>query len=301
MELSHLQTFVVVAEENSITQAAKRLFTTTSSISVQIKTLEDELGVQLFVRTARGMQITEKGEALLVKARHTLQSVRDLVNHATEMRAHLMGKVSLGLNATLSFLRIPELIQTLHTEAPGINLHFQQRCSRRVIEDVVKGKLDLGFVFGAINDNRLTVMPLRQAELRVVAPPDWHLQAADWTELGDHPWICNDYDCPFQDIIDQAFAQRGIPYKSLVTTDDETSKAELVARGFGLSLLEAGEAQTYARIGRLALVQSITFPCELALVCLTYRRVDPLIETVLDIIERVWRSPCEAASTPEVE
>lgn len=293
MELSHLQTFVVVAEENSITQAAKRLFTTSSSISVQIKTLEDELGVQLFTRTARGMQITEKGEALLIKARDTLQSVRDLVNHATEMRTNLMGKVTMGLNATLSFLRVPELIQALHTEAPGINLHFQQRCSRQVVEDVLKGKLDLGFVFGGSSDNRLSVTALQQVELRVAAPADWKLEAADWAELGRHPWICNDFDCPFQTIIDQAFTERGIPYQSLVTTDDEASKAELVAAGLGLSLLEASEAQTYARMGKVRVVEAIAFPCELSMVCLTYRRLDPLIETVMDMVKRVWKAGCE--------
>lgn len=72
MELNYLQTFVVVAEEKTITHAAQRLFTTPSSISVHIKNLEEELGVQLFVRTPRGMQITEKGQILLEKARHTL-------------------------------------------------------------------------------------------------------------------------------------------------------------------------------------------------------------------------------------
>ena len=68
MELTHLRTFVIVAEEKSISQAARRLFTTPSSISVQIKALEDELGVQLFIRNARGMQITDKGDVLLLKA-----------------------------------------------------------------------------------------------------------------------------------------------------------------------------------------------------------------------------------------
>jgi DNA-binding transcriptional LysR family regulator len=234
------------------------------------------------------MQITEKGAALLVKARHTLQSVRDLVNHATEMRTHLMGKVSIGLNATLSFLRVPELIQSLHSEAPGINLHFQQRSSQRVVEDVLKGALDMGFVFGEVNDNRLSVTPLHQAELRVAAPVGWNLEGADWAQLGEHPWICNDVDCLFQNIIDRAFVERGIPYKSHITTDDEASKAELVAAGVGLSLLEASEAQTYARIGRLAVVQSIAFPCDLSVVCLQYRSLDPLIEMVLEMVARVW-------------
>jgi DNA-binding transcriptional LysR family regulator len=62
----------------------------------------------------------------------------------------------------------------------------------------------------------------------------------------------------------------------------------LVAAGIGLSLLEASEAETYARIGRLVVVQAIVFPCELSVVCLKYRSLDPLIEMVLEMVARVW-------------
>lgn len=288
MELTHLQTFVVVAEENSITQAARRLFTTTSSISVQIKALEDELGVQLFVRTARGMQITDKGEALLQKARHTLQTVRDLVNHASELQTNLIGKVTLGLNASLNYLRIPALIQSLHGEAPGISLHFQQRCSGRGLEDVIKGKLDLAFVFGTAEDNRVTSTPLHQAELCIAAPAAWHLTSAGWEELSRHPWVCNTSDCPFEEIIQQEFTQRDLAYRSRVTTEDEMSKAELVAAGVGLSLLEASEAQIFAHTGKVEIVESISFSCPLSVVSLTYRRHEPLLEIVLSIIKDGW-------------
>ena len=289
MELNHLQTFVVVTEEKSITQAAKRLFTTPSSISVQIKTLEDELGFQLFVRTARGMQITEKGQALVLKARQTLETVHDFVSQATGMRTYLMGEIALGLNASLGFLRIPELIQKLNQEASGLNLHLHHHASGHVIEHVLAEKLDLGFVFGKVNDNRLSVKQLSTAELVIAAPFAWDLERADWPELSRHPWISSDYYCPFQVIVDQAFKQQTLSYHQVIRTNDDVSKAELVSAGLGLSLLEATEAQTYAQTGKIRIVKDISFPCALSVICLSYRHHDPLVETVSRFIQTLWQ------------
>src|SRR5690348_11314199 len=105
MELYQLRTFLVVAEEKSITRAAKRLFTTPPSISAHIKMLEDEWNVSLFRRTAKGMEITEKGELLRRKAEVTLLSAQDLANHATELLGCLMGSLRIGLSSSATFLR----------------------------------------------------------------------------------------------------------------------------------------------------------------------------------------------------
>lgn len=293
MELNHLQTFVVVAEEKSVTQAAKRLFTTPSSISVQIKALEDELGVQLFLRTARGMQITEKGQALLLKAVETLKSVRDLVNHATEIRAYLMGDIALGLNAPMNYLRVPALIQKLSEETAGISLHLHHLASGRVIEQVLSESLDLGFVFDKVSDNRLSSKYLATAELVIATPPNWNLEQADWQELSRHPWICSDYYCPFQEIIDTAFQERALSYTQAIQSHDEQSKAEYIMAGLGLSLVERGEAEEYAAAGKLKIVQGISFTSELSVICLTYRLHDPLIAALLELIGGLWNSSRE--------
>src|ERR1700730_1893012 len=111
MELYQLRTFLIVAEEGSITRAAKRLFTTPPSISAHIKMLEDEWSVILFRRTAKGMEITEKGEILRTKAEATLLAAQDLSNHATELLECLMGSLRIGLTASATFLRIPRIVK----------------------------------------------------------------------------------------------------------------------------------------------------------------------------------------------
>lgn len=292
MELNHLQTFVVVAEEKTITHAAQRLFTTPSSISVHIKNLEEELGVQLFVRTPRGMQITEKGQILLEKAHHTLQSVHDLMNHANQMQSYLMGNVALGINASLEFLRIPQLIQTVKQDCPGINLQLVNQPSGHILEHILSESLDLGFVYGVVNDKRLYVQHLQTAQLVVIAPNGWQdsLAGSDWAKLAQVPWVTSDYYCPFQEMIDNQFTQLDLTYQKAIQTNDDSNKASLVEAGVGLSLLEISEAQSLAAQDKITIVENITFPCELSIICLSYRQYDPLIEASLHFISQIWQA-----------
>ncbi len=82
MEFYHLRSFVAVAQTGNLTQAAKRLYTTPPAISAHIKSLEAELATPLFIRSSKGMALTEKGQLLLTKAQVTLDSAVDLLNLA---------------------------------------------------------------------------------------------------------------------------------------------------------------------------------------------------------------------------
>ena len=291
MELNHLQTFIVVAEEKSITGAAQRLFTTPSSISVHIKHLEEELGVQLFVRSPRGMQITEKGQVLLDKAHDTLQSVRDLVNQATEMQAHIMGHISIGINATLSRLRIPQLLQKLSQDCPGITPQLKHLDTGQILEQIQQEKLALGFIYGDVDDARLLVEHLSPVQLVVAIPSAWSetLSNSEWEDLAQFPWICSTHYCPFQTLIDKQFSAQDLNYQSVVSTNDDRSKAQLVAEGLGLSLLEISEAQALAAQNKISIWDKQSFSSDLSLVCLSYRQYDPLIEAVLQRIKQIWQ------------
>lgn len=292
MDLNHLKTFVIVADEKSITQAARRLFTTPSSISMHIKHLEDELGVQLFVRSTRGMQLTEKGQILLDRARHTLQSVQDLVNHATEIQANLMGEVTLGVNTSVAFLRIPALIDRIHAETPGITLNLVHAVSGRVIERVLAEQMTLGFVYGAVDDNRLHVEGLASVPLVVAAPAVWAdaLSGADWADLARYPWIGSTIDCPFHHIIDAEFERRNLEYRRVVKANDDASRADLVAAEVGLSLLDASEAESYAKRGKIIVVEGIALECDLSIICQTHHSYNPVVSSVFDGIRGLWAS-----------
>lgn len=198
MELYQLRTFLTVAAEKSVTRAARRLFTTSPSISGHIRALEEEWQVALFRRTAIGMEITQKGRELRAKAEATLLAAQELSNRATELQGCHLGTISLGINCGPEHLRMPKLIDDMWATCPGIDLRIMQGSSGRIAEDLEREVLDAGFLFGqglaTLISHRLTT-----ADLDLAAPKEWEtkIKAASWRDIAELPWIHSGGNCPF--------------------------------------------------------------------------------------------------------
>jgi DNA-binding transcriptional LysR family regulator len=299
MELYQLRTFLVVAAERSVTRAARRLLATPPSVSGHIKALEDEWNVPLFRRTAGGMEITEKGEELRVKAEATLLAAQDLANHATNLRGLLMGTVRIGINCSAELLRVPALVTRMREACPGVELQIVQYASGRIVKELMHGSLEAGFIFGQSGE-QLTAHRLTAAELVVSAPCAWEpdIRAATWETLASLPWIRSSGDCPFQHAIDRMFEEAGLEQRIAVSADDDTTRAELVAAGVGIALLERSDARRAVATGSVIIWQSEPILCDLSFAYLASRRDDPLVRalrlTVLDLWELVIDSSLPA-------
>ena len=290
MELYHLRTFVIVAEEKNVTRAAKRLFMTPPAVSAHVKALEEELNVTLFVRTPQGMQITEKGLLLKTKAEQTLRAAQDIVNHATQMQDYLMGRVAVGLNASPSFLRVGQLVTQMSTNYPGIELAFVSSVSGKIIDGLQNGTLDVGYIFGASLCEAVASRCLATVELVVAAPWQWEGQiaTANWQDIADLPWIYSTIYCPFQVIADDLFQQRGLKCRYVVQSEDDLTKCELVSAGVGLALLEKEEAEEAVKNDKVAIWKTDMIQCELSLAYLRERRQDPLITALETEVLKIW-------------
>ncbi len=281
MELHHLRTFVVVAEEQNVTRAAKRLYMTPPTVSSHIKALEDELNVQLFQRTSRGMVLTEKGQLLRDKAAQTLWAAQDLVNHATTLQGELMGPVRIGLNSSAEFLHIPALVQQLAQEAPGIDVRLTASTTGKILEALQANALDAGYVFGPVSAE-FHAVALGDVEVVVAAPAAWaaECEQADWATLASRPWICSDYYCPFQTLLDETMEARGLMYTRVVESDHDQTKAQLVAAGVGLALLTRAEANELAEGNSAEVVGPPALTTPLSFVTLADRAEEPLLRVV---------------------
>lgn len=284
MELYQLRTFVVVAAEQSVTRAARRLFTTPPSISGHIKALEDEWNVVLFRRTTSGMEITEKGRELRAKAEATLLAAQDLANHATDLQDYLLGTIAIGVNCALDRLHVPQLIERMRTTCPGVDLRIVQGSSGRIAEDVKQESLDAGFIFGpglpALIAHRLSVV-----DLLVAGPLDWKskLDDASWETVADLPWIHSGGFCPFQAILDKIFAERGLSQRKGVYSDDDHARVELISAGIGMALLEKDDALEAVAAGNAFIWACEPIQSDLSFAYLAARRNDPLIRAL-----RMW-------------
>src|SRR4030095_8469221 len=122
MELRHLRYFVAIAEERSFTRAAERLWVAQPGLSTQIRRLESELGVQLFERHTRGVDLTAAGELFLERARTALAAADAALATGHDLEAGLVGSVRLGSAPGAGWPGASELLSAFDRERPGVEL-----------------------------------------------------------------------------------------------------------------------------------------------------------------------------------
>lgn len=147
MELRHLRYFIAVAETGSLTVAAEqRLFTSQPSLSRQIRDLEDEVGAELFNRSARGVELTAAGKAFLDHARLALSQV-DAATEAARRAARPSKQVfALGFLTGQEMTWLPRAMQVLREELPKIDVTVSSHYSPDLADALARGKLDLAFL-----------------------------------------------------------------------------------------------------------------------------------------------------------
>jgi DNA-binding transcriptional LysR family regulator len=293
MELYQLRTFVAVAEEGHLTRAAERLFISQPAVSAHIKALEEELGVLLFVRSARGMRLTRQGEHLKAKAEAALACVSDLVEQARDLRDELVGEATIGLNTDPGFLRIQDMFAHVRRVHPRLDMRLAMSQTLAVIEAVRTGGLDAGFIFGEPEARRcddLAVTTLDQVRLLVVAPPGWRdrIDGADWRTLSALPWVWLSETCPFRRILDEMQEEQGSTACKAVVVDDERTLRAMVASGLGLCLMREDEADQAEAAGEVCVWRGDHRPIGLYFVHLRRRAADPVILALLDGVRAVW-------------
>jgi DNA-binding transcriptional LysR family regulator len=142
MELRHLRYFVAIAEERSFTRAAERLWIAQPGLSTQIRRLEGELGVKLFERHSRGVDLTRAGELLLKRARLALAAAEAATAIGGDLEAGVIGSVRLGMASGARCSQAVELLQRFARERPGVELSVLEGYAGALWRDLRDGRLD---------------------------------------------------------------------------------------------------------------------------------------------------------------
>jgi DNA-binding transcriptional LysR family regulator len=178
MELRHLRYFVAVAEEGHITRAAERLGIQQPPLSQQIKAIESELGVQIFRRKARGVELTDAGKTFLEDARATLSQL-DRAFEATKRTARgEQGRLCVGVTSTAPFHPlVPRAIRAFREACPMVSVTVEECLSNELIERLEGERMDVAFIRTSLSGREgLVVNPLVK-EPMVVALPSVHMLA----------------------------------------------------------------------------------------------------------------------------
>jgi DNA-binding transcriptional LysR family regulator len=276
---------VAVAQTGNLTQAAKRLYTTPPAISGHIKALEDELSTPLFIRSNKGMSLTDKGKLLLAKAQLTLDSAVNLVNLAADNQHQIMGTFQLGINVSAKQLRLSELASNLQENCPGISLDIHQQSTGNIIKDIRDGQLGGGYIFGDVPDDFIGV-PVMEQTITTIAPLSFDCsKLVTQKDLRLYQWITMGDYCPFDGFLKDKL---GGDIISSMQTNDDGSRLELVRNGLGLSFLEKEQAVVAEQNQQVKIISQLDFSALLHFVIAKNRVSEPLNKALLQEIRILW-------------
>jgi len=176
MELRHVRYFVAVAETLSFRQAGKQLHVSQPSLSVQIKQLEDELGVALFRRSKRQVEITRAGEVFLSAAREILLRLQQASAAALHAESGEVGTIRLGFIPTATFQILPMLLERIRSTLPLVNVELKEGAEDPLITGLRSGTFDVCIGHLSRTYDQIENMPLIRERL-VVALPKGHRAA----------------------------------------------------------------------------------------------------------------------------
>jgi len=159
-DLHDLQAFVAVAERASFRQAASDLFLSQSALSRRIEKLEEGLGVKLFERTTRRVQLTNVGQTFLVNVRTALDGLEDAVLGVADLAAHRTGSVTLACVPSAVWHFLPKVLKQFSERFPRIRVRVHDESAQDVLNLVLSGEADFGINFTGAEDAEIEFEPI---------------------------------------------------------------------------------------------------------------------------------------------
>lgn len=160
MTLQQLEYIVRLDDERHFVRAAERCFVTQPTLTMQVKKLEEEIGIQIFDRSKKPLEPTPMGEQVLIHAREVLREVQQLKDLVNEEQDRLEGTYELGVIPTLAPYLIPLFLKPLTEQYPEIKLVIKEMQSVAIIEALHRGDLDVGLLVTPLDERHLIELPL---------------------------------------------------------------------------------------------------------------------------------------------
>ncbi|MCS5734483.1 LysR family transcriptional regulator [Herbiconiux daphne] len=245
VNLEQLRSFVAVAQVGNFTRAAENLHLAQPSLSRQIASLEHDLGAELVQRGRAGSTLTTAGESLLPLARRMLADADSVRRELAELAGLQRGRVRLGATPTLCISLVAEVLSAFHAAHPGIELHLSEHGSRRLLDELAAGELDLALITtsDAAPADRFSVAPLLVEELVLIssaaAPPVTRRRTIGLAEIAALPQIEFSPTYDLRSTTDAAFRAAALTPDVVLEGAEMDAVLRFVERGLGVAIVPA--------------------------------------------------------------
>jgi DNA-binding transcriptional LysR family regulator len=304
MLLGQIEAFVETARRDSVSRAAEALFVTQPALTARIKSLERELGTELFVRTGRGVRLSEAGRSFLPYAQRALGAVAEGRQLLAEVSRGGAGQLALGAAPAVGTYVLPVILQRFHAAYPNVRLSVRTGHSEEVLDLVLREEVEVGLV-RALRHADIQSVPLYEDELVLVTTPEHRFaEEAEIVveELGGEQLILFDRTSSYHDLTSSFFREAGVAPRGVMEVDNIDATKKMVRQGLGVALLPYTAVTEELAAGALAAVAiADATPARRRIVAIRRRDAgDPsgyvaaLLDTIADASDDLQRAAATA-------
>lgn len=282
MEIRQLKAFLAIAEAKTFTAGARRVNVTQAAISMQIRQLEDEVGLQLFTRTPRRVILTEAGEYLLERARKILREHDSALAEIAEVAGAEYGRLRIGTaSGTFAMHQLPTILQKLKEKFPNSELTVSSGTSIRLVDNMMHGEIDTAFVSLPVDNANITTESIFSDEIVAIAHPKHPLAKEKYISaatLAGEDLILGERGGNTRRMIDEFFAAANVKPNVTMELSRQEAINLMVENNLGVGMTGAKSVAREIRDGKLVswLIEGAEIKWELGLARLRGGHFSPI-------------------------
>jgi LysR family transcriptional regulator, low CO2-responsive transcriptional regulator len=255
MEIRQLRAFLAIAEAKTFTAGARRVNVTQAAISMQIRQLEEEVGLQLFTRTPRRVLLTEAGEYLLERARRIMREHDSALAEIAEVAGAEHGRLRIGsASAMFATKQLPAILQQLKNKFPNAEISVTSGTSQTLVEKIMHGEVDIAFVSLPVEGSHVSIDHLFSDEIVAIAHPDHPLASEKFISaatLAGEKLILGEKGGNTRRMIDDFFDAANVRPNIVMELSRQEAINQMVENNMGVGIAGAKTVDEEIRAGRL--------------------------------------------------
>ena len=239
VDLELYRVFYVVAKNKHMTKASQELHISQPAISQSIKKLEEQLGGTLFLRSNKGMELTEEGKMFYEYIKGALELINNAENEFTSFKDLSKGEIKIGCSTTLTKLILIDSIKKFHSAYPNINISIINDLTRNLINDLKLGKLDFViFNESNIKENNLHLEKIKELKQGFIYNPEFYKdEINDFEDLNKLPLILQKEESNSRKLLDYIALQNGVKLIPKMEVVSQELITEFVNIGLGIGFV----------------------------------------------------------------
>ena len=260
MHIETLKVFCDLVDLESFSLAAERNFITQSAVSQQIRALEEKFSRRLLerIRGRRDVKLTAAGDVFYRESKKVLAAYEEMQESLRGVVGKIGGTVKVATVYSVGLHELPAKVREFMTKFPAVKIDLEYSRTTRVVRDVLSGTVELGVLAFPEPKRGLTITPMADDRLVLIAPPDHRFagrKKVKVTDLDGEAFVLFERDVPTRKAMDKIFRTNNVEVKKVAEFDNIETIKRAVEVGFGLAIVPESAVVEAARLGTISVIE----------------------------------------------